>query len=91
MGKSIPFSASVLSYTDTLSSLPSVVGIAGSKVCLYCQLAGGEMKKSGIEEAFLKSGCLYSVNGDSFSVGLRSYGFRHRPTTRKSVSHYLLD
>ena len=91
IGESIPFSASVLSYTDMLSSLPSVVGIAGSKVYLYCQFAGGETKKSGVEETFLKSRCLYSVNGGSFSEEFRSYGFRHRPTTRKSVSHCLLD
>ena len=58
IGKSIPFSASVLSYTDKLSSLPSVVGIAGSRVYWYCHFAGGEMKKSGVEETFLKSGCL---------------------------------
>lgn len=69
MGKSIPFSASVLSYTDSLSSLPSMVGIAGSKVYPYCHLAGGDMKKSGIEETFLKSGCLNPVNGRSSSGG----------------------
>ena len=50
------------------------------------------MKKSGIEEMFLKSGCLqlgclYTVNGPFCSVELRSHGFRHLPTTRKSVSH----
>lgn len=91
IGKSIPFLASVLSYTDMLSSLPSDVGIAGSKVYLYCQFAGGETKNSGIQETFLKSGCLCSVNGGSLLEELRSYGFRHRPTTRKSVSHCLLD
>lgn len=91
IGKSMPFSASVLSYTGIFSSWPSVVGIAGSKVYRYCHIAGGEMKKSGIEETFSKSGCLCSVNGRLWSVGLRSYGFRHRPTTQKSVSHCWLD
>ena len=68
MGKSIPFSASVLSYTDILSSMPSVVGIAGSKVYPYCHFAGGEMKKSGLQETFLKSRCLSPVNGRPFAL-----------------------